>query len=339
MVYIDNLNPTIVNKMFSIIVPVYNAGKCLKDCLDSVCAQTFDDWECICVDDGSTDYSGAVLDEYSKRDSRFVVIHQENRGEGAARNAGLEISRGDWLAYVDSDDLVAPSLLADVADAINKYPNADLVRFRCIQFKECGTPQFESDLKPKVTLADFSSKLPDETANYGVIELAYKRSKFGDIRFGSLKIGADIVYTSKCLSVAQFVASFDKVEYGYRQLTSSMSHKHRDSRMLFDDIDFRVQQAGNLAASGKKLGDALGRGRANGLIEMVPYELITAKGVDNIDFLWSKWFAALEDVSRFTFLTSWQKMVCRILPVTHSKLLVYLLCIFPHILKRMGVHR
>ena len=79
---------------FSIIIPVYNVAQYLRECLDSVLAQTFTDWEAICVDDGSTDGSGAILDEYAAKDWRFRVIHQDNAGVGFARNVALNVARG-----------------------------------------------------------------------------------------------------------------------------------------------------------------------------------------------------------------------------------------------------
>lgn len=90
---------------FSVIVPVYNVAPYLKECLDSVLAQTFIDWVCICVDDGSTDGSSAILDEYAARDSRFRVAHQSNMGVGAARNKGLDLANGDWVTFLDADDV------------------------------------------------------------------------------------------------------------------------------------------------------------------------------------------------------------------------------------------
>lgn len=94
------------NPKISIIVPVYNTEKYLRRCLDSISAQTFTDWECICVDDGSPDDSGSILDEYAEKDGRFVIIHKENGGVSSARNAGLDIARGEWIAFCDSDDWV-----------------------------------------------------------------------------------------------------------------------------------------------------------------------------------------------------------------------------------------
>ena len=97
----DSTSPKI-----SIIVPVYKVEQYLRRCLDSIASQTFTDWECILIDDGSPDKSGAICDEYALRDSRFRVIHQENKGVSAARNAGLDAARGEWIGFVDSDDWV-----------------------------------------------------------------------------------------------------------------------------------------------------------------------------------------------------------------------------------------
>ena len=100
---------------FSIIIPVYNVAPYLRECLDSVLAQTFGDWEAICVDDGSTDGSGAILDEYAAKDARFKVIHQVNAGVSAARNKALDEARGEWVGFLDADDVWANEWLAEIA--------------------------------------------------------------------------------------------------------------------------------------------------------------------------------------------------------------------------------
>lgn len=106
---------------FSIIIPVYNVAPYLRECLDSVLAQTFTDWEAICVDDGSTDESGAILDEYAAKDNRFRVIHQENRGVNFVRQKALNLSSGVWIASIDSDDWVSENFLKHFYDATNKF--------------------------------------------------------------------------------------------------------------------------------------------------------------------------------------------------------------------------
>ena len=96
------------NFFISIIVPVYNVEKYLRECLDSISQLKAVTWEAILVDDGSTDTSGKICDEYAKQDSRFRVIHQKNAGVSAARNAGLDAAKGDWIWFVDSDDSINP---------------------------------------------------------------------------------------------------------------------------------------------------------------------------------------------------------------------------------------
>lgn len=95
----------------SVIIPVYNAERCLRECMDSLSAQTFEDFEIICVDDGSTDGSAAVVADYARGDGRFVVLRQRNCGAGAARNKGLEAARGEYVIFLDADDFFAPDLL------------------------------------------------------------------------------------------------------------------------------------------------------------------------------------------------------------------------------------
>ena len=110
--------------LVSIVVPVWNAEKFLPACLDSILAQTMPDWECILVDDGSTDGSGKICDEYAAQDSRFVVIHQENKWVAAARNAGMDRARGKYLNFLDSDDQFHPQLLELTVRAIQEVPDS-----------------------------------------------------------------------------------------------------------------------------------------------------------------------------------------------------------------------
>lgn len=94
----------------SIIVPVYKTEKYLPKCIDSILSQTFTDFELILIDDGSPDRCGEICDEYAAKDDRIIVIHQENRGVSSARNAGLDIARGEYIGFVDSDDWIEPEM-------------------------------------------------------------------------------------------------------------------------------------------------------------------------------------------------------------------------------------
>lgn len=109
-----------------IIIPVYNTEKYLGRCLDSIIAQTYGCWRAICVDDGSTDASGAILDEYAGRDDRFKIIHTTNGGISRARNIAMSIADSEWLMFVDSDDLIHPQTL-EIALYLAHRDNSDVV--------------------------------------------------------------------------------------------------------------------------------------------------------------------------------------------------------------------
>lgn len=107
--------------MVSCIIPVYNTEKYLPRCIESVLAQTFVDWEMLLIDDGSTDASGSICDEYAAKDERIRVFHKENGGISSARNVGLNYAQGEWIFFVDSDDSLPKtsleSLLSRSSDA------------------------------------------------------------------------------------------------------------------------------------------------------------------------------------------------------------------------------
>ena len=105
---------------FSIIIPIYNASATLPRCLKSVTAQSFSDYEVLLVDDGSTDASASVCRSLCGGDARFRYLHQENQGPSAARNAGLDLARGQWICFVDSDDAVAPDYLSALYERIER---------------------------------------------------------------------------------------------------------------------------------------------------------------------------------------------------------------------------
>ena len=139
---------------FSIIVPVYNTAPYLRECLDSLLAQTFAGWEAICIDDGSTDGSAAILNEYSSKDERIRVARQANSGVGAARNLGLDMAVGEYVTFLDGDDAYAPFWLESFHELIEST-RADLVRLRQIVWD--GRPHragYCGVLRPKVYSSD-----------------------------------------------------------------------------------------------------------------------------------------------------------------------------------------
>ena len=125
----------------SIIVPVYKVEKYLPKCVDSILAQTFKDFELILIDDGSPDRCGELCDEYAAKDPRIQVIHQKNQGVSAARNAGLELARGEYIGFVDSDDWIEPEMYETMITAAADK-GVDVVICSANQWSESGTLLF-----------------------------------------------------------------------------------------------------------------------------------------------------------------------------------------------------
>ena len=112
--------------MVSVIVPVYKVEDYIRECIDSILAQTYSDFELILVDDGSPDNCGRICDDYAKRDNRIKVVHKVNGGISSARNAGLEVAKGEWIMHVDGDDWIEPDMIESLIQAA-QVTGADLV--------------------------------------------------------------------------------------------------------------------------------------------------------------------------------------------------------------------
>ena len=114
--------------MVSVVVPVYNVSKYLADCMRSILAQNISDMEVVLIDDGSTDNSGTLCDRYAAEYSCVKAIHQENAGLSAARNTGIEAAKGDFITFVDSDDMLAPGFISTALELAEHY-QADFIAF------------------------------------------------------------------------------------------------------------------------------------------------------------------------------------------------------------------
>ena len=132
----------------SVIIPVYNVENYIRQCLDSVINQTLKDIEIICIDDGSTDDSGVILDEYASKDSRIKVIHNSNQGAGPSRNLGIQMSCGKYLSILDSDDIFDLKMLELLFNKA-ELTNADITICRCqvLNMKNLACKVFKQALK------------------------------------------------------------------------------------------------------------------------------------------------------------------------------------------------
>ncbi len=207
---------------FSIIVPVYNVAPYLREALDSIVAQTFTNWECICVDDGSTDGSGEILDEYATKNSRFKVCHKKNGGVSHARNFGLELATGDYIGFVDADDVISRFWLQAVRDVIERT-RADMIKvgFR----RDIVNDEYMPTICPKtytgVDLYEWSCLRGGLT-----VQNFYRREVLEGVRFPEgMRVYEDGVFNLHALLHVTTGAQCDFDGYWYRPSeTSSFSH-------------------------------------------------------------------------------------------------------------------
>lgn len=227
---------------FSIIVPVYNVAPYLRESLDSVLAQTFTDWESICVDDGSTDGSGAILDEYAGKDKRFKAIHQPNAGVGSARNTALDVANGTWVLFLDGDDIWNVKLLAVVAKMIGEHTSAQLFRFGfyCFEGSREVAAQGESafdcktiDISREISMGDF--------CGYLFWCFAYSKDLLGQIRFPHYARGEDRCFLNRImLERASVIVATTQPLYGYRTRPGSAVNSPPSAQVLLDEMDHRL---------------------------------------------------------------------------------------------------
>ena len=209
---------------FSIIIPVYNVAPYLRECLDSVLAQTFTDWEAICVDDGSTDGSGAILDEYAENDKRFRIIHQKNAGVSAARNAALELMNGDWFLFVDADDVIREDALQIFSKCLSNRKIDGILIYPYTSSWDGGKIPIRK-VETKVLVEDASKEdlfLGPYAANGFPFSRIYRRSKFSDLRFKvGMSMCEDVCFWFDALSIDAKWTILQADYYLYRQRATS----------------------------------------------------------------------------------------------------------------------
>lgn len=226
---------------FSIIVPVYNVAPFVCACLDSLLAQSEEDWEAICIDDGSTDGSGEILDQYAEKDSRIRVIHKVNGGVSSARNRGLEEAKGEWILFLDGDDVWHPETLKVCLEMINSGgESADLVNFTRIKFLEDEQPNW-LPLKQDYRVRDLKDGVRWEDMRFSFCTFAYRRDVACAERFPRYVVGEDLLYRARCLNRARRIVSTENVLFAYRMRKNSVSHTRLTFRKYSDRIKYLVK--------------------------------------------------------------------------------------------------
>lgn len=222
-------------RKISIIIPVYNTEKYLWKCIKSVLNQSYRNIEIICIDDGSTDGSGRILDELAGQDERMIVIHQINKGESGARNVGLNIASGDYIGFVDCDDWIESDMYGELVYAL-ETTNSDMAIASWFCDDEHGS-------KPVVNLKPVKEKIfgRDKLMRYVyerdayrgfayMWDKLYKKELFCDsykkmIRFDeSLQLGGDVLVLARLVLNTRQAVYVDKAFYHYLQRSDSGCH-------------------------------------------------------------------------------------------------------------------
>ncbi|WP_243403969.1 glycosyltransferase family 2 protein [Sutterella wadsworthensis] len=230
----------------AIVVPVYNVAPYLSECLDSILTQTYTNFTVFAVDDGSTDESGAILDECASKDTRFVVIRQKNGGLSAARNAALDLIERDetfeYIAFVDSDDKVLPEFLSHfVQNAVQTQADISVCGF--FKFNDEGRTKTEGVIQTARTIDQeefveliFSMLRWEKTCGAGgmVWEKLFTASSIRSIRFPSNRdVLEDEIFCLQAALRAQIFSYLPETLYGYRQRPDSIIRSERFAWQMF----------------------------------------------------------------------------------------------------------
>ncbi len=231
----------------SVIVPVYNTQKYLSECLDSLINQTFQDIEIICINDGSTDESLNVLNELSEKDNRIKIVSQKNSGLSTSRNRGIELSNGEYIYFIDSDDYIELNTLKELYD-ISIEHSCDLVIFKLINFYDDTYEKFTSTYYEMNFLKPFRNKLfnykdvGDRFCDVAVSAPGkfFKRELISDLRFPEGLIFEDNLFFAKAIIKTENIYFHDKHLYNRRirknSITQKFDIKYADVIIILNEI-------------------------------------------------------------------------------------------------------
>lgn len=227
--------------MISVIIPAYNAQAYLRECLESVLAQSFSDWEAIIVNDGSTDSTREIATGFTASDSRFRLVSTPNGGLSSARNAGIAEARGQWLTYLDSDDTLYPDALAKLMAAASAAENIDIVvaglsRSRDIAAATDGRVEIMSGLSA------LEQGLYQRNVTTSACAKLFRRGVVADIRFPDGLYYEDLLYCVETLRRSARVAVIGDVIYYYRDNPSSFINTFTPRRLDVLHVTARVEE-------------------------------------------------------------------------------------------------
>lgn len=322
---------------FSIIIPVYNVAPYLRDCLDSVLAQRVDDWECIAVDDGSTDDSAAILDQYAARDSHIKVVHKANGGVASARNVALDCAEGEWILFLDADDLLTKHALEILSELRKENPQADLLRYRIVGFVGDAIPQVSIG-DGRVSVVTDRKEIVDGWCGESFVTYAYKRALVGDIRFQPYAMGEDRLYLMTALLRSSIKVESSVVGYLCRARPGSAMRSKPSAGKVRDSIAWKRDVFRLLKDADVQVGLKVRRRLFLSLLEGGAFDISQLHRNDRLE-LWRFWFDVLEEVPLEALPSRWVAFVVRVMRKAKSVMLAHVLCVVPQRLKLSGFHR
>ncbi len=234
----------------SVIVPVYQVESFLDRCIRSILGQTFQDFEIILVDDGSPDRCPEICDAWGKKDGRIRVVHQENGGQSAARNAGLSVCAGQYVSFVDADDWIEPGMFSYLYKLLAEYPQADMAQCGMVISTKYETeplqPAEQIQLWNRDQMLDYFFRIHGEPSNYSIWNRLYRRSMLQDFSFAAVKHEDVIACMDFFLSSRHMVVS-NQVFYHYFQnrhgVTATFTQQDIQYLAIWDKIVEKTAQA------------------------------------------------------------------------------------------------
>ena len=213
--------------LISIIIPIYNAGKYIHKCLNSILAQTYTKWEAILVDDGSLDNSGVVCDEYATKDTRFKVVHKKNEGVSTARNEGIKQANGSWIAFIDADDYIGVNYLYDLQEEAKQKYDFTIQGFTRVRNGQIISQMIYPD---EIFLHNNFTRLFNETRLYGfpwgrLYNTNIIRTN-GIIFDKKISCGEDAIFMYEYILFCNNIKFISKTDYFYEQRTSTLSQRY-----------------------------------------------------------------------------------------------------------------
>lgn len=253
-----------MDELISVIVPIYNVEKQLKRCINSIINQTYKNIQILLIDDGSKDSSGKICDDFSKYDTRIVVLHQDNVGVSAARNKGIELAKGRYICFIDSDDYIEKNYIEELYQLM-RDEKIDLgicdLNYKYTNKEDCWSTVGEKTINLKNVSEEIFWELNEKYLLYGPYNKIFKSSiiKKQKIKFiKEMSYGEDLIFNLSYLQYVKIIKTTNQTRYNYiADIDNSLANKYRADRfktgkIIFEELYKFFEINGMLSEKSKK---------------------------------------------------------------------------------------